>query len=288
MTGKWLTVCCFAGVVAFAQPGREDVRRAEIRGGGGPGKCTIEVVVDGVAEVTVQGDSARLRTLSGRPAQIRRFICNQPMPPNPADFRFQGVDGRGRQDLVRDPSRGGTAVVHIEDPQGGSEGYTFDLMWNGDARGGRDFGDNRGGGRDFGDGRGGDRDFGGPQRDREFGGGGWRGARGSTFTYHGDGRGFFNRRNGRDLRVRDVNVSLGRDGRVVVEFDAEGMQRLFFAGRATNYSREYITAELGAGAQSRDVRANASIYVDPSGQVDHISMEGVIDGDPFRLNWRAR
>ena len=89
-------------------------------------------------------------------------------------------------------------------------------------------------------------------------------------------------------RARRQCSALGRDGQVIVEFEAEGMQRLTFAGRATNYSRDFITAELGAGARSRNVRANASIYVDPSGQVDHISMEGMVDGDPFKLNWRAR
>jgi hypothetical protein len=41
------------------------------------------------------------------------------------------VDGRGRQQLIRDPRNGGAAIVRIEDPQGGSEGYTFDIFWNG-------------------------------------------------------------------------------------------------------------------------------------------------------------
>jgi hypothetical protein len=53
------------------------------------------------------------------------------MPINAANFRFAGVDGRGRQQLVRDPSNGGAAVIRIEDPQGGSEGYTFDVTWGG-------------------------------------------------------------------------------------------------------------------------------------------------------------
>src|SRR5215813_2620197 len=105
-------------------------RRAAISGGGSDrGKCTIEVVVDGAAEVEVRGDTAYLRNLAGQPAQWRRFECNGPLPPNPIDFRFAGVDGRGRQQLVRDPRNGGAAVVRIEDPQGGSEGYTFDLFW---------------------------------------------------------------------------------------------------------------------------------------------------------------
>jgi hypothetical protein len=33
--------------------------------------------------------------------------------------------------LTRDPRQGGSAVVHIEDKDGGSEGYTFDIMWGG-------------------------------------------------------------------------------------------------------------------------------------------------------------
>ena len=52
--------------------------------------------------------------------------------PNPADFRFNGVDGRGRQELVQDPRQSrGAAVVRIQDSEGGSEGYTFDLEWRG-------------------------------------------------------------------------------------------------------------------------------------------------------------
>jgi hypothetical protein len=95
------------------------------------GKCTVEVVVDGAAEVEIQGSNATLRNLSGRPPQWRRFECTSPMPPNPVNFRFRGVDGRGRQELVRDPRNGGPAVVRIEDPSGGSEGYTFDIFWGG-------------------------------------------------------------------------------------------------------------------------------------------------------------
>ena len=108
-------------------------RRAVMKGGGdsGRGKCTIEVVVDGAAEVEVRGDIATLRNLAGRPPQWRRFECNGVMPPNPVEFRFAGVDGRGRQELIRDPRSGGGAIVRIEDPDSGSEAYTFDLFWGG-------------------------------------------------------------------------------------------------------------------------------------------------------------
>jgi len=36
------------------------------------------------------------------------------------------------KNLVRDPRNGGAAVVQISDPQGGAEGYTFDLFWGND------------------------------------------------------------------------------------------------------------------------------------------------------------
>jgi hypothetical protein len=105
-------------------------------GNGNPGwgKCTVEVVVDGAAEVEVRGDTGNLRNLNGQPPQWRRFECTAPMPPNPGNFRFTGVDGRGRQELVRGPDGGGPAVVRIQDPESGAEGYTFDLTWGGGDR----------------------------------------------------------------------------------------------------------------------------------------------------------
>ena len=39
------------------------------------GKCTIEVVVDGSAEIEIRGDSALMRNRSGQRPQWRRFEC---------------------------------------------------------------------------------------------------------------------------------------------------------------------------------------------------------------------
>ena len=109
-------------------------------GNSNQGKCTVEVTVDGAAQVEIRGTSATLRNLSGQPAQWRRFECNAAMPPNPSNFRFQGIDGRGRQTLIREPRNGGVAVVEIEDKDNGAEGYTFDILW--DSRGGYNDGEN--------------------------------------------------------------------------------------------------------------------------------------------------
>jgi len=148
--------------------GQTTSRKMTQVGGGTPdrGKCTVEVVVDGAAEVEVRGNMATLRNLSGGAPQWRRFECTGPLPPNPGDFRFAGVDGRGRQQLTRDPRGSGSAVIRIDDPDNGSEGYTFDIMW-GNAppvqQGGNDRGVDRPGDR----GPGPDRDVDSFHRDRE-------------------------------------------------------------------------------------------------------------------------
>jgi hypothetical protein len=119
-----------ATLAVLAAPVGAQSRRANV-GNGNPesGKCTIEVVVDGAAEVDIMGDNATLRNLSGQPPQWRRFECTSRMPANPNGFQFRGIDGRGRVDLVASPRNGGAAVVRIEDSDGGAEGYTFDIMW---------------------------------------------------------------------------------------------------------------------------------------------------------------
>ena len=142
------TTILFAGLATLCSAQSVQSMRANIRGGGGDGgKCTIEVDVDGVADVEVRGDNGRMRTLQGQPSSWRRFECTGPIPANPVDFRFRGIDGRGNVQLVRDPNSGnGTAVVRIEDRQSGREGYTFDLEWRGGAYGSNNTGgyNNRG------------------------------------------------------------------------------------------------------------------------------------------------
>ena len=143
MKRQLLQAFAVCATLTSAVYGQSYPRQASIVGGGNPnqGKCTIEVIVDGAAQVEIRGTSATLRNLSGQPAQWRRYECNAAMPANPSNFRLQGIDGRGRQSLVRNPQNGGVAVVEIEDKDNGSEGYTFDILW--DSRGGYNDGGNR-------------------------------------------------------------------------------------------------------------------------------------------------
>jgi hypothetical protein len=112
-------------------------RRAVITGTGGSGRCTIEVTVDGTAEVEVSGDLGLLTTTSGQPAAWRRFQCNAPLPAKPVDFRVVRDSNRGNIRLLQDPrSTGGRAVIRINDPKGGRGAFTFDLQWRGPGGGG--------------------------------------------------------------------------------------------------------------------------------------------------------
>lgn len=111
----------------------DQVRQATIGGSRGTsGKCTIEVRVDMTAEVDVYGSTGRLRSIAGQPPAWKRMDCTDALPYNMSDFRLKGIDGRGQVRLVQDPrNNNGMAVIRIDDPNSGSEGYTFDIEWSG-------------------------------------------------------------------------------------------------------------------------------------------------------------
>ena len=129
---KAIVLLVAAAVSLFSQVPVAEFHAKITGGNGAGGKCTGEVEVDDVVEIQFFGDTARMQTLGGQAATWKRFDCTAPLPGNPSGFRLRGVDGRGRQTLVRDPADGlGVAVIRIEDPQRGRESYTFDIEWGG-------------------------------------------------------------------------------------------------------------------------------------------------------------
>jgi hypothetical protein len=215
---------------AYGQFG--DSRRATITGAGGDrGKCTIEVEVDDTAEVEVSGTQGRIRNFSGQRASWRRFECTGPLPRNPADFRFRGIDGRGQVNLVTDPRQSrGAAIVRIYDPKGGREGYTFDLEWSG--------GNSGGGGNWNGGGGGGN-------------GGGWGGGNGGGWGGNNGGRPPFGNQNGRLITCESrgnrrtyCDVDRLRGVRLVRERGNNCRE-----GSTWGYDRRGIWVERGCSAQ---------------------------------------
>lgn len=289
MRTLWIAIAALIALPAFGQ----DTFRAKITGGGGDGKCTFEVEVDGVAEVEIRGDQGYLRTISGNTARWRRLDCNQALPGRPNDFRFKGIDGRGRQDLIRNPNDNrGIAVVRIQDTKNGSEGYTGDIMW----RGGSDGGFSGGGfDRDRGPF---DRDRGrGVDRDRNsggFGGGNWGGndwhsGWGDTLRVSGGGSGRFNRDGGPRYDLRGVTVNISRSGNMEIAFDTDrDRNAVTLTGRTTRINDYVIEGDLtGATNRGGTARANGRVRIRASGSaLRSIDMDGSIDNAPFRVNWQ--
>ncbi len=243
-----------------------DRRTADIRGGGGDGKCTIEVEVDDVAEVEISGTNASIRTLNGAPARFRRFVCNQEMPVRPNDFRFKGIDGRGRQDLVRTPDNGGRAVIRIQDNKSGTEGYTFDILWRGGSGGGfngggggryDNGGNNNGGG--WNNGRPGNSSGGWNNGGNQGGwnngwgdGGGWN--NNGDFNFNGGrrGSGSYRDRNGNNRRLDQARVIVKGNGTLTVEFQTDS-GRIMFDGAVERRQGRRIYSRVRSSGMSGEM-----------------------------------
>jgi len=275
-----------------------DQRSADIRGGGGEGKCTIEVWVDDVAEVDIFGSNMSIRTINGSPATIRRFVCNQAMPNRPVDFRFKGIDGRGRQELLRSAENGGRAIVRIEDNKGGGQGYTFDIFWRGSGGGfgggggGSIFGNdnnNRPGNRPGGGGYigGGNRPgSGGYENDSNSSwNNGWNNGWGNgsgwisnaNFDFEGGGRssGSYRDRNGSTRRLDRARVNIASNGQVSISFQSEDGNIEFF-GRVDRRDGRRVYADVRGSGMFGIIELEMSAR-------DRISR---IQLDAVGLNWR--
>lgn len=295
MKRKWIAVALLSGSALLAQRNQvTDRRTAEIRGGGGDGKCTIEVEVDGIADVEISGMNAQIRTVSGAPSRFRRFECNQEMPRNAYDFRFKGIDGRGRQDLVRPPSNS-PAVIRIEDSKGGSEGYTFDIFWKGGTGTGGGFGGGNGGGfgggngGGFGGGNGGNRPGwgnngggwgnGSPWGNGNNNGGGWNNAN-REINFSGRGNGSYRSSNGPSGRLYDPNVRITRNGQVEVTFNSDQGQ-LNLRGYVERQNGNQITARVRGG----DLDGTMQIRVERDNDIRRIEMQDT-GRNRYSLDWR--
>ena len=100
------------------------------------GRCEIRVWVDNQAEVRMRGDAIFVHTLVGSKGRDEGSECSQPMPYNSVrDFQIRQTAGRNRVTLAQEPGRlnNYTAMVSIDDPQGGGDNYAFEVSWRAEA-----------------------------------------------------------------------------------------------------------------------------------------------------------
>ena len=110
------------------QPGW-DVRARE-------GRCEVRVWVDNRAEVRMRGDTIFVRTVEGSKGRDEGSSCSQPIPYNSVrGFQIRQTAGRTRVALAQEPSRMNnyTAMIAIDDPQGGGDNYAFEVTWQAEA-----------------------------------------------------------------------------------------------------------------------------------------------------------
>jgi len=100
------------------------------------GRCEIRVWVDNRAEVRMRGDTIFVRTVEGSRGRDEGSACSQPLPYNSVrGFEIRQTGGRTRVTLAQEPSRinNYTALIAIDDRQGGGDDYAFEVSWHAEA-----------------------------------------------------------------------------------------------------------------------------------------------------------
>lgn len=100
------------------------------------GRCQIRVWIDNRAEVRLRGESIFVRTTEGSKGRDEGSECSQPLPFNSVrNFQIHQTAGRSRIALTEEPSRMNnyTALISINDGQGGGDNYSFEASWQADA-----------------------------------------------------------------------------------------------------------------------------------------------------------
>lgn len=99
------------------------------------GRCEIRVWVDNRAEVRMRGDAIFVRTVEGSRGRDEGSECSQPLPYNSVrGFQVRQTAGRSHVVVSQEPSRMNnfTAMISIDDRQGGGDTYAFEVTWRAD------------------------------------------------------------------------------------------------------------------------------------------------------------
>lgn len=263
-----VALCAGCCVAAFSQS--SDTFPMNVTGTSGDrGKCTVEVVVDGIAEIEITGKQARMRTLSGARSAWKRLECNMAIPSNPAKLRFSpSKKEAGKQTLLREPSANSGAVVRIEDPTTGARTYKFELEWRGTKSGFEQSGLRSG---DLApSGQGGVID--------ESGLAGWSG----RIEFRGAGDGYLRSSGGTDALLTDTEVLVEPSGRVEIRLMTRQKEPLRLTGRLIKADKNHLVANVSGGSFSGPME----ILKDSRNQVKTLSMTG--EGrNRFELRWQS-
>jgi hypothetical protein len=101
------------------------------RGNYGVSRFAWSGEVDGTTYVRIQRNRAYAENVNGLPVQRQRYDFSDPLPRASVNLDLNVLNGRGRVRIVETPRQYNdyTAVVRIDDNDGGSDNYRFELRW---------------------------------------------------------------------------------------------------------------------------------------------------------------
>jgi hypothetical protein len=99
----------------------------------GPQYMTWRGRVDHEALIEIRGRRANVRTLRGQRAVTDSADFSAPLPRQVLDVQLEDASGRGRVELVQEPSAQNnyTTIVRIMDEDAGADTYAFRIAWEG-------------------------------------------------------------------------------------------------------------------------------------------------------------
>ena len=88
--------------------------------------------VDGKVQITIRGDRMDTREIAGPMTNALQYRVYDALPARSGQVRLQTQQGRGSVKIAQQPdiSNDYSAVITVEDPQGGRAFYAFQLFWD--------------------------------------------------------------------------------------------------------------------------------------------------------------
>ena len=247
------------------------------------GRCEIRLSADNEVNVYLQGFRVIFETVRGQRARDMGTECSQPLPAGPAlaNFRFEGIDGRGDVRLIEDPRPQNRfrAWVKIRDSKDGADRYHFRLSW--EFRPGGNYAPQGNGGAGWGD-RSGPRPGGERDGDRQSGSGsGFGGMRVQALANINRGHGAFSAQGTRYRTIDEARVQVVGDGSVWVELRGEAALRI--EGRLRSQTGDDTVASVER-IDGNPARGEMRVYW-RLGRVDRVEIDGQVNGRDYRLDF---
>jgi flagellar hook assembly protein FlgD len=99
----------------------------------GAGTMTWRGRVDDYVELNIQGNRVRSREREGSQTLNEQVSFSNPLPRADVTVSVRKRNGRGQVSVVQQPNQSNnyTAIIKIDDNQGGADDYEIEMQWNG-------------------------------------------------------------------------------------------------------------------------------------------------------------